>query len=373
MDTSFALYDNIGQAILPAYTKPFPDELLSSWLVRMSEDHGLNIFEFCQLCWPKVAIFERDIDRNVKDQVIQDIAVRTNCSYEEVKSSSLRYFEHKLYDPSDKKYNSRTKWMLPIERIGFKHKRKGLMYCPGCLKRDKKIPYYRKAWRLSFSLTCVHCGCYLYDCCPWCGVPICFFRNSIGISNQVTFKNWVTCSNCKRDLRDGKIIDAPKEIVEMQKHLYEILEFGLSSKVIYPIQYFDVLHQIVRLLSTYRSRFQPLRRDLFKEHKIPFFIVQSDRTIFELLEYDKRIQVITLAYWLLNDWPERFLFYCRKHRLRSTDVLFGLKNAPFWYERIVLDEIYRPRNTQSQVPFGLYSIFGSSDRQSAHHRRRIRL
>ena len=373
MDTSFALFSDIDQLLLPAYSKPLPDELLTSWLARMSEDHGLNIFEFCKLCWPKVALFERDIDRNLKDQVIQDIAARTNCSFEEVKSTSLRHFEHKLYDPSNKNYNSRTKWVLPIERIGFKHKGKGLMFCPGCLKRDAKMPYYRKIWRLALSFVCPVCECYLHDCCPWCGSPVCFFRNSIGLPNQATFKHWGICSNCKKDLRDSEIKHAPSDVVKIQKHLYEVLETGFNSKVIYPILYFDVLHQMIKLLVTSRSRLQSLRKDLFKHHEMPFFTLRSCKPVFELLEYEKRVQVIRIAYWLLEDWPGRFLFHCRKHKLRSADVLMQFTNAPFWYESVILDEIYRPRNTQSEVPFGLYSIFGSTDRQSAHHRRRIRL
>lgn len=101
--------------------------------------------------------------------------------------------------------------------------------------------------------------------------------------------------------------------------------------------------------------------------------MRSGKPIFELLDFEKRVQVIRMAYGLLEDWPARFLFYCRKHKLRSTDVLMQFTNALFWYESVILNEIYRPRNTQSQAPFGLYSIFDSSDRQSAYHRRRIRL
>lgn len=181
MNASFSLWDGITVQLLPAYSKPLPDELLSSWLARMSQDHGLNIYEFCRLCWPALPMFERDIDRNVKDDAIDAIAKRTNCSFEEVKSTSIRYFEGKVYDPSNKHSNSRTKWVLPIGRTSFKHKMKGLMFCTGCLQHDAGTPYYRKRWRYALSFACVDCGCYLHDCCPWCGSPVCFFRNSIGL------------------------------------------------------------------------------------------------------------------------------------------------------------------------------------------------
>lgn len=373
MDTSFNLLTHVDPLLLPAYSKPLPDELLSSWLARMSQDHGLYIYEFCQLCWPKMAIFERDIDRNIKDEAIHAIALRTNCSFEEVKATSIRHFEYTLYDPSNKNYNVRTKWVLPIGRESFKHKKKGLMFCPSCLQQDTETPYYRKKWRLALTFVCMACGCYLYDCCPWCGSPICFFRNSIGLSNQACFKNWVTCSNCKRDLRDADIEKAPDQIIEVQKRLYDIMEFGFNNRIVYPIQYFDVLGLMVKILISYRPRVQSLRKELFQQLKIPFFTLQCNKPKFEALEYSKRIQVITVAYWLLENWPERFLFYCKKHGLSSTDVLPRFKNAPFWYEDIILEEIYRPRNMQSAVPFGLYSIFGCTDRQSGYHRRHIRL
>ena len=373
MDGSFNLLTQVDPLLLPAYSKPLPDELLSSWLTRMARDHGLHIFEFCNLCWPKVALFERDIDRNGKDAVLGSIARRTNCCLEEVKTTTLRYFEHKLYDPSVKKDYGRTKWMLPIGRESFKHKKKGLLFCPCCLQRDAENPYYRKKWRLALSFACVDCGCHLQDCCPWCDAPICFFRNAIGLVNQATFKNWVVCSNCKRDLRESKTKPASEEHTQVQRHLYEILQYGYSSNVMYPILYFDVLHQIIQLLITCRPRLQSLRRDLFEQQKMPFFILSSSIPIFELLDSEMRMQVTLMAYWLLSEWPERFLFYCKKHELRSTDVLPRFKNAPFWYEGTILQEIYRPRNTQSEVPFGLYSIFGCTDRQSGYHRRRIQL
>jgi len=373
MDTSFDLFSGIDYPLLPAYSKPLQDELLSSWLARMSQDHGLQVYEFCKLCWPKLALFERDIDRNINDETINDIAARTNCSFEEVKSTSLRYFEHKLYNPLIKKQYSRTKWILPVGREAFKYKNKGLMFCPGCLSNDQKNPYYRKKWRLALSIVCPDCECYLYDCCPRCRSPICFFRNSIGLTNHAIFKHWGTCYNCKKDLRENEIKHAPADVVKLQKHLYEILETGFNSKVIYPILYFDVLHQVIKLLITPRAKLQPLRKDLFKQHEMPFFSIRSGKPIFELLEYEKRIHVIWIAYWLLEDWPTRFLFYCRKHKLRSTDVLMQFTNAPFWYESVILNEIYRPRNTQSEVPFGLYSIFGTGNKQSAYHRHRTRL
>ena len=373
MDNLFALFSDIKTPLLPAYSKPLPDELLSSWLARMSHDHGLQVYEFCKMCWPGLGLFERDIDRNISDEAIEKLSGRTNCRFEEVKSASLRYFEHKLYDPFLKTKYGRTKWVLPIGRESFKHKRKGLMFCPGCLRRDKKTPYYRKRWRLALSIVCPDCECYLYDCCSWCGSPVCFFRNSIGIKNHETFKHWAICSNCKRDLKESELKQASPGIVNLQKHLYEIIENGFNNRIIFPILYFDVLHQVVKLLITSRPRLQSLRKDIFKHHDMKYFAVHSMKPIFELLDYEKRIEVITAAYWLLEDWPGRFLFYCRKHKLRSTDVLVEFTDAPFWYERVILDEIYRPRNMQSSVPFGLYSIFGSSDRQSAHHRRRIRL
>lgn len=141
----------------------------------------------------------------------------------------------------------------------------------------------------------------------------------------------------------------------------------------YPILYFDVLHQVIQLLITCKPRLQSLRKDLFEQHQVLYYILSCGKPIFELLDFEKRMQVVLIAYWLLSEWPERFLFYCKKHGLRSTDVLLKLNNAPFWYEDIVLQEIYRPRNMQSAVPFGLYSIFGCTDRQSGYHRRRIQL
>src|SRR5690606_34709246 len=151
--------------------------------------------------------------------------------------------------------------------------------CPGCLRGDKKTPYYRKRWRLALSIVCPDCECYLYDCCSRCGSPVCFFRNSIGIKSHETFKHWAICSNCKRDLRESELKQAPSDIVNMQKHLYEIIEKGFNNRIIFPILYFDVLHQVAKLLVTSRPRLQSLKKDIFKHHDMEYFTVHSMKPI----------------------------------------------------------------------------------------------
>src|SRR5262252_275300 len=49
--------------LLPLHGRPQADELLSSWLTRLSLAHGLTLHAFGTNLWPAPGFWERDIDR----------------------------------------------------------------------------------------------------------------------------------------------------------------------------------------------------------------------------------------------------------------------------------------------------------------------
>ena len=49
--------------LVPRHVKPQTDELLSSWLTRVSLAHGLQPRTFGSILWPAKALWTGDIDR----------------------------------------------------------------------------------------------------------------------------------------------------------------------------------------------------------------------------------------------------------------------------------------------------------------------
>src|SRR5919108_4163031 len=61
----------------PIHLKPYDDELLSSWLVRLSRAYGVDPKRFCASGWCQPAFWNRDIDKGIYDDVLQVLADKT--------------------------------------------------------------------------------------------------------------------------------------------------------------------------------------------------------------------------------------------------------------------------------------------------------
>ena len=62
----------------PIHYKPLPDELLSSWLVRLAHGHGLKVQTFCNLIFGNSQqVWNRDIDRLAPTWLLDQLSYRT--------------------------------------------------------------------------------------------------------------------------------------------------------------------------------------------------------------------------------------------------------------------------------------------------------
>jgi len=60
----------------------------------------------------------------------------------------------------------------------------------------------------------------------------------------------------------------------------------------------------------------------------------------EVLDVRNRYKLLTMASWLLDDWPYRFVTYCKKIPLLSFDLLKDMRNVPYWYWHVVFENLY---------------------------------
>lgn len=336
----------------PVHLKPLPDELLSSWVVRLAAAHGLKLRTFCSLAWPKTQLWNRDLDKSATDAILSVLVEKTGTSAERVAATCLAAYEGTLYETHNP--NGNTRWILPVGVYHQTRTRFGLLYCPRCLLEDP-TPYFRRVWRLACTTLCVHHKVQLRDRCPHCGAPVVFHRGDLGDRNKRIPDPVTLCHDCRDDLREGLIVAADPAELARERLIAEIIHRGWTeipgSGWIYSHLYFDVLRHLMRILTGGR-RSARVRQAACRHVGIPEFTVPGGpREDVERLSLETRRAILHTALALLDDWPDGFVRLCEKNRIWSSTLLQDLRVAPFWYWKVVHEHLYRtsPSPTDKEI------------------------
>lgn len=337
---------------LPCASYPRPDELLSSWLTRLAHDHLLKTHTFGQLLFPGANTWNTDLDRSAPDSMLHILAQRTATPLAQVEQTVLRRYEGRLHLHTG--LGSIASWVLPL---GIYHRTRryyGLLFCPRCLQKDGPIPYFRTHWRLAISYVCTRCGVYLQDHCPVCKQPIIFFRVELGRKSDLADKTISHCFHCGLDLATVSAQRAPLPVLADQLELERILREGWNEQVFYPHLYFGVLRQLMKQLITNRPASKAFQRAVNAETgwnpADGETFIRSGKVRIELLPLQVRGGVLRQAQWLLTDWPGRFLELAEKYPITSTPFLYAMPDIPFWFQRIIINNLYVGRYFQTFSP-----------------------
>lgn len=337
--------------VWPAYSKPKDDELLSSWLVRLSMAHGLKLHTFCSLAWPGKAIWNRDVDKSADEGVLAVLSEKTDTPLERVRGTTLSAYEGVLYEKHNPYGN--TLWIMPVGIYHRVRTQYGLQFCPRCLAEDKE-PYFRRRWRLAFVTVCVEHGVVLKDRCPRCGEAVNFHRDELGLRNKNAATSMTLCHACRFDLRNvgegsvgnGVGVEADAAEVEFQERLLNAVRDGWiaveGQGPVYSHLFFRVLHQLMRVVAT-GKRSAALRAAAIARWEVPVFTPSfsgNNRDI-ERLDVDTRRRLLAVARYMLEDWPERFVEFCEANRVWSSTLLRDIRDVPYWYWRVVTKHLYR--------------------------------
>lgn len=99
----------------PIRYKPLPDELLSSWLVRLAHGHGLKVQTFCNLIFGnRLQVWNRDVDRLGPDWLVNELSARTGTPLVIAYGTTLRAYEGLLYPQF--KPSGVLQWILTHEK-----------------------------------------------------------------------------------------------------------------------------------------------------------------------------------------------------------------------------------------------------------------
>lgn len=322
----------------PIHLKPLPDELLSSWLVRLAHGHGLKLQSFCSLVFGRdKSIWNRDIDKQAPEWLIVQLAEHTGTSIDETLQTTLKAYEGILYEHHQS--NGNTKWILPL---GVYHRARhshGLQFCPHCLNEDVE-PYFRKRWRLAFSIICTKHQCYLLDACPQCDSPIAPHRSDMQAKTLYPHGALrVCCWKCGFDLRTSLVTAVHDfDLESMQIQLESAMENGHTSwagnQSMHSIVFFDGLRSLISGIVTKHTR----ERLVHSSHIDCSALAGWPRAQFEMTTQSQRRAFFHVFAIILKDWPKNFQSLIHESKLRYAYLKGDGDSRPYWFENVIKHE-----------------------------------
>jgi len=320
--------------IFPAFVRPKEDELLSSWILRTAFAHGIKAQSFGKSFLNNKNIWNRDIDRSADIELLKIMSQGCDTKIEKAFATTLISYEGYLFQKHNAYGN--TKFIMPVGIYHRKRKRYGQQFCPLCLKKDGQIPFYRRKWRLSLSTLCVRCGVQLEDRCKQCLQPITFFRQEIGMKNEISELPISSCFHCRFDLRHTTPRLALQSHIKYQKWINQILDRGYLRRVSYSHLFFETLYKILGILISKRKKLQPFKEEVRKHVYFKNLDhLSSEERRFDRLRQKDRYALVSAGCWILQCWPSRFIFLCKKTDTTMSYLTHDMNPVPYWYYEVV--------------------------------------
>lgn len=319
-------YLQTDNAILPGYVPPEKDELLSSWIFRLSYTHKIKPYSFTKFYFDDSTIWSRDIDKYIPFNILQRLSSITPLSISQLQSLQLTSYQGILFDGS---LNTSVTEGIGITNLGIYHrirKRYGLYLCPRCLN---KKAYYKKSWRLLSSVACLDCRCYLIDRCPECYNPIVFQRLGIGKKDLYEEKPLYLCWSCNYDLRKGvREISVPL-IINYQQYIDDTIKHSYNSHSQYSFLYFKVLLLFFKKIYTTSSSWNRIKKAFVNEFGIN---LKEEKSM--SLGIEERAIIFSFIHLILSNWPNNFIPFIKKYKLRYSDFSKDIDVLPFWFYEV---------------------------------------
>jgi hypothetical protein len=323
--------------LFPLHVKPQADELLSSWLTRLSRAHGLEPRAFGTYLWPAMRLWDGDIDQRAAAAVLAVLVQKTAISPQRAFATTLTAYEGTLYERLTPQ--GHPIWLLANAMRRQRRCLPALQYCPQCLRTDA-TPYFRRCWRLGFVTVCTDHHCRLLDRCPACCAPV-NFHLLPGDMDTIT-----RCHQCQLDLgvAESPALDTSpvhQRLVTFQTLLLQALTTGwyplTDDELVRLPHYLRVVRHLGRFLVTHRDANQQRAR-LCRRVEQPYFVPSvpaSKQWALEGLSVTDRFRLLLLVAWWVEDWPEQFITVCLENLFWPSDLLRGMPSPPLWYEQTV--------------------------------------
>ncbi|MGH8075713.1 MAG: TniQ family protein [Lysobacter sp.] len=344
----------------PAHPKPLPDELLSSWIVRIAHANGLKLQTFCDQVFGKERqLWNRDIDRSSPAWLLTSLARHTGTPIDAVRRTTLDVYRGRLY--RRRHSAGQLRWILLVGVYHRTRRRFGVQFCPQCLADDGE-PYFRTQWRVAVLTFCpLHQLC-LHDRCPACAAPVAYHRRELGRPNVTDPGPLCLCHACGFDLRSAErtAFSPYDDAIGSQLGRIALHVAGQQSGLV--AGHLDVLHQLCKVMVSLRKSAN-LATYAAQAIAAPMSHVPRGRQAFELRPCDERRHIIQLAAWVLAKAPARIAAAWQAKAVRYSDLTRDFPEAPSWY-RALTAQLNRAGQTRRAA-----LVPGTSGRRRTRHRR----
>ena len=154
--------------MIPVRPVPFPNELLSSWIIRASFANGTDPIGLTNAIWGAWRAWTVDFDRYLAPERLAVFARATGLDADAVLAMTL---EPETRAIRDGELPPPTKAWRHVVPLGSRNRTRtnGLHYCPRCLAEPPV--FFRKGWRFSWHTACLEHDTMLERGCPSCGMP----------------------------------------------------------------------------------------------------------------------------------------------------------------------------------------------------------
>lgn len=333
----------MGSPLWPVRYKPLPDELLSSWLVRLAHGHGLKVQTFCNLIFGNQRqLWNRDIDRLAPPWLVETLAERTATPLQQAWMTTLRVFDGAL---CRFRSSGELQWIQTLQMYHRTREGYGQQFCPVCLSTDE-MAYFRKSWRTAIKTMCLAHECMLVDRCIACTAAVSFHRTDMGKGPWNENASMRLCYACGFDLAGTPAAtppwhDCPEALSVLCWLVGEVDKLSVGTPSEIHISFADVLHQWVAMMV---SRKPAIQLNAYIADHIgaePIQVPGTKRVSIEGLPNSQRHQLLLQAAWLLLDPLNRIRQAWRDKAIRYNHLVRDFDHIPAWYQRAVVDQIAR--------------------------------
>ena len=256
-----------------------------------------------------------DIDRFAPVELVENLANNVGKSFAESGAGAFMVWDIYLDNLTEASMSGgNARWYVKAHRPA--HSRFNsipMQYCPVCLREP--IPYFRKAWRMSFVTECLSHQTLLRSACPNpdCGSAF-FYRGTLHTAKSAADNAGLRfCLACNADLSQVAATLAPniQLLRNFQAGLVGGLDDGLANFPWLQTTTVKALHfveHVIRLLWTIKAA--PKNRqnlECISSIHVNGPAPSPRRQYFDAAEAVTRAQFLWAAAWLLEQWPTRYL------------------------------------------------------------------
>lgn len=297
----------------------FPEESLSSWRQRAGTANG-----FLRFPRPTGVRNTKDPDRfPATDELLwlQDEFRLERDFFWERCAERIGVVVSSGFDKAIK-----PPWLIPL--AASNSKRYGPSFCAECLCNDVQ-PHYRLAWRFAFVVACPLHGRLLLDRCPTCEHPA--WPSWLRTVSDWRSVNLQRCPGCGEGLcrpTQESLDNSPS--TELWACTVNQVVPPSTPQCSSTAELFGGLRVLCQLLL--RSSGNPLYS------RIPQLLATTQSGLLseasggaiEVMPIQVRVPVIAAAFWLLQDWPRRFLDIARSSGLSKQNFASLQIAHPVW-------------------------------------------